>query len=262
MTAIAWGLAGVVACGRGQPSHHSSGTEKPAPSATTDTSSSDRVVTRPPHPLDFRGAKDRLREFYASRETTTLYSGCPIAGNAIDFTRCCVGPSAKRPRIEWEHVVPAATFGGALPEWRDGHPRCQKRGKPFRGRKCARRASPLFRSLEGDLHNLFPEVGDVNGARGDTPLGLVMGPGSRHPELASCGLRFGDGVVEPRGAVHGDVARAHLYMNGAYAEAVRLSTEARALFARWHAEDPPDDLERARNRMIRDAQGNGNPWIE
>ncbi|MBM4375399.1 MAG: endonuclease [Deltaproteobacteria bacterium] len=233
-----------------------------SPRALTESPAS-RAVERPPRPLDFRAAKQHLRAFYAERGATTLYSSCPLVGGEVDFTRCCVARQhAKRPAVEWEHVVPAATFGGALPEWRDGHPRCQKRDKPFRGRKCARRVSRLFQALEGDLHNLFPEVGDVNGARGDTPMGLVVETSVRHRELPSCGLRFGKGVVEPRGEVHGDVARAYLYMSGAYPEAVVLTEELRALFERWHAEDPPDELERARNRMIRDAQGNDNPWIE
>jgi len=112
------------------------------------------------------------------------------------------------------------------------------------------------------MHNLFPEIGDVNGARGDTPMGVLDGPASRHPELASCGLRFGTSVVEPRDAVHGDVARAYLYMSGAYPDAVRLDETTRTTFERWHAADPPDELEQIRNRMIRAEQGNGNPWIE
>jgi deoxyribonuclease-1 len=222
-----------------------------------------RPVVPPSHPLDFRAAKEHLRSFYAERAATTLYSSCALVGGEVDFTRCCVArETAKRPAVEWEHVVPAATFGGSLPEWREGHPRCQKRGKPFRGRKCARRASKRFKALEGELHNLFPEVGDVNGARGDTPMGLVVGAGTRHRDLQSCGLRFGDGVVEPRREVHGDVARAYLYMSAAYPDAVVLTVELRALLERWHSEDPPDDLERARNRMIRDTQGNTNPWID
>lgn len=222
-----------------------------------------RAAHRPPHPKTFREAKTVLREFYAGRDAATLYSACALKAGAVDWSRCCLSEAtAHRPRVEWEHVVPAAAFGGALPEWREGHTRCSKRGRPFRGRKCARRTSREFQAMEGDMHNLFPEIGDVNGARGDTPMGPVPTPDGRHADLAGCGLRFGASAVEPRGEVRGDVARAYLYMAAAYPTSVTLSDDQRAAFVRWHEQDPPDDLERARNRRIFAEQGNENPWLE
>jgi deoxyribonuclease-1 len=230
---------------------------------TTSPAPPPRRVEAPPRPKKFREAKERLRDLYRAQPSTTLYSNCPLNRLDVDWARCCMREAdARRPAVEWEHVVPAATFGGSLPEWREGHPRCAKKGRPFRGRKCARRASKRFEAMEGDMHNLFPELGDVNGARGDTPIGAFEGPSTRHQELASCGLRFGRSVVEPRDAVHGDVARAYLYMNAAYPDAVPLDEASRATFERWHVADPPDALERLRNRVILEEQGNGNPWIE
>lgn len=112
------------------------------------------------------------------------------------------------------------------------------------------------------MHNLFPEIGDVNGARGDTPMGLLDGPSTRHHELSSCALRFGSSVVQPPDEVRGDVARAYLYMSAAYSTAFKLDSSARETFARWHELDPPSDFERERNRWIASKQGNGNPWVE
>lgn len=225
----------------------------------------DRARTRAPSPTrprHFREAKRLLAAFYATRTARTVYSGCPLQGGSLDWAHCCLAKErAHRGAIEWEHVVPAAAIGARLPEWRDGHERCQKRGRPFRGRKCARRASTRFQQVEGDMHNLFPELGDVNGARGSEPMGTVTNPTPRHRELAGCGLTFGEHTVEPRPGVRGDVARAYLYMNDVYPDLVVLTDEARATYEQWHTSDPPDELEHARNRMIHAEQGNENPWI-
>lgn len=63
-------------------------------------------------------------------------------------------------RLEWEHVVPAEAFGKSFKEWMEGHPSCvEKSGKPFKGRKCAEKASLEFRFMESDMYNLYPESG-------------------------------------------------------------------------------------------------------
>ena len=36
----------------------------------------------------------------------------------------------------------------------------------------------------------------------------------------------------------------------------------RRMLLDWHRDDPPDDLERRRNRLIGEVQGNRNPWID
>lgn len=220
-------------------------------------------ATGPTKTHTFREAKHVLSRFYETHPATTLYSGCPLVFGRPDWAHCCLRrEDTRRAAIEWEHVVPASAFGGGLPEWREGHPRCEKRGRPFRGRKCARRVSARFQAMEGDMHNLFPELGDVNGARGDVPMGVVGRATARHAELSECGLRFGEHEVEPRPEVRGDVARAYLYMSDVYPDAVSLTDDARAAFERWHMADPPDAIERERNMRIHREQGNENPWIQ
>lgn len=256
----------LVACGR-QPTH----LEKPAKAtASKSAEAAHSEVEAPPHvsvpgpthARNFREAKRVLAAFYAKRDAHTVYSGCTLRRGIPDWGHCCLRrEETHRAPIEWEHVVPAAAFGGALPEWRNGHPRCEKHGHSFRGRKCARRASERFQRMEGDMHNLFPELGDVNGARSNLPMGTVPVANGHHPELATCGLQFGDASVEPRAEVRGEVARAYLYMNAVYFDLVELSPTARATYEAWNASDPPDDLERERNRMISLEQGNANPWI-
>jgi deoxyribonuclease-1 len=219
--------------------------------------------------LDFREAKRRLRAIYAQASSpVTLYGGCPLvvtgAGDApsllVDWTRCCHRPSdPERARLEWEHAVPAATLGGALSAWREGDPRCTKRGKPFRGRRCARRVSAEFRRMEGDMHNLFPAIGELNAARAALAPGLVPG---EPRAFGSCDFEIDATHVEPRPAARGDLARAYLYMDARYpASGILASAELRALVEIWQRDDPPDDWERARNRLIAAAQGNPNPFI-
>ena len=66
-------------------------------------------------------------------------------------------------RVEWEHVVPAENFGRFFSEWRDGSPECvDSKGRSFKGRKCAEKASREYRFMQADLYNLYPAIGAVN----------------------------------------------------------------------------------------------------
>lgn len=56
-------------------------------------------------------------------------------------------------RVEWEHVVPAENFGRTFTEWRNGNPQCiSKKGKPFKGRKCASKINTEYRYMQSDMH--------------------------------------------------------------------------------------------------------------
>ncbi len=229
-----------------------------------------RVVSPPPSPLTFSKAKRELRMLYRQGEHHTLYGDCSFVDWRVAWERCCFDPVAKsRRRLEWEHVVPAAALGRALPSWRRGDPSCvDSRGKPFRGRRCARRASEVFRHMEGDMHNLFPTIGVLNEARAAHAVGLIDGEprayGSCDFEVAQ-GARARRGVaqgkVEPRPAARGEIARAYLYMDAAYPQARLVDRPLRRLLLRWHRADPVDDWERRRNDFVAARQGNRNPWI-
>ena len=225
----------------------------------------------------FDEAKKALLQIYDAHRTD-LYCGCPFApepgrGLRVDLAACgyAVARDAQRAgRIEWEHAVAAASFGRTFTEWTTGDDRCvDAKGKRFKGRKCAGK-SPEFARMEGDLHNLFPVVGEVNGLRGDLPMGILDPPDRTppHHKATSDVFRFGAcqssverGVFLPRAEVRGDVARAALYMDGAYPSRHLLDEPHRQLFNRWSSEDPPDAWERERNRAITERQGNGNPFI-
>lgn len=243
----------------------------PAPPMPKSTPPSDERVTigaapaasaprsvPPSRPLDFREAKRALRELYDRRPRQTLYARCAFSAWRIDWSKCCFDPQREvRRRLEWEHVVPAAAFGRSFREWTEGHRDCVRKGKPYHGRRCARATSKAFAHMEGDMHNLYPAIGEINERRADLSIGMVDG---EPRELGSCDVEI-DGVLEPPPVARGDVARAYLYMAGTYS-ALSLDEPTRALVMAWHAADPPDAEERERNEYIERVQGNRNPWID
>jgi deoxyribonuclease-1 len=248
---------------------------------------SDDATTPAPGTLG-EGGNQRIRSFAEAKRTLgqiyekhriDLYCGCSFSPEAepakhglrVELATCgyVVARDATRAgRIEWEHAVAAATFGRTFSEWTSGDGRCvDPHGKRFKGRKCAGK-SREFARMEGDLHNLFPVVGEVNGLRGDLPMGVLDPPDRTHHTPSTDVFTFGAcksiierGVFLPRPEVRGDLARAALYMDRAYPSRHILDEEHRSLFQVWSATDPPDDWERERNRVISERQGNGNPFI-
>ena len=116
-----------------------------------------------------KAKKILLRQVYRDHKTT-FYCNCPFNSKkkilpSDNYTPKKDGKRAHR--LEWEHIVPAHAFGQSFPEWRNGHPKCKTRkGKPFKGRNCARKMAPQFRYMEADMYNLVPAVGEINGLRG------------------------------------------------------------------------------------------------
>jgi deoxyribonuclease-1 len=224
----------------------------------------------------FVEAKRALGRIY-EKHRVDLYCGCSFApdpgnGLRVDLASCGY-VVAKEPsragRIEWEHAIAASWFGRTFSEWTVGSDRCVDRsGKRFKGRRCAE-TSPEFARMEGDMHNLFPVVGEVNALRADLPMGILDSPeraAGRPPALdtftfGACRSTVERGVFLPRAEVRGDLARASLYMDRAYPARRLLDDAHRALFERWSAEDPLDEWERERGRLIAERQGNENPFI-
>ena len=55
------------------------------------------------------------------------------------------------------------------------------------------------------------------------------------------------------------MARAMLYIADRYD--MKIYERQRRMLLQWHRDDPVDDAERRRNRLIERVQGNPNPWI-
>lgn len=157
---------------------------------------------------------------------------------------CGVAFQARDRRYNIEHVYPMAWVTRAL--------RCGNR------QRC-RRESARFNRIESDMHNMYPARKDLNRARGAYPFRELEG--ERWVERG-CDMEIDHRIraVEPRPAARGDIARAMLYMADRYG--LEIYARQRRLLERWHRDDPPDENEHRRNRLIERVQGNRNPWID
>lgn len=198
---------------------------------------------------NFANAKKVLPRVYVGLQQD-IYCGCDYTGKRMDLRSCGYSPrkNLKRAeRLEWEHVVPANHLGGQRQCWQKG------------GRKACSGHDPVFDMMEGDLNNLTPSVGEVNGDRSNMSYGVwtrnprhVYGQCSSVPD-------FKTRIFQPREAVRGRLARISLYMYTRYK--LRLSGQNRQIWCAWAKEHPVDAWERKRNDRILSIQGEGNPFV-
>ncbi|GAW87150.1 deoxyribonuclease I [Bathymodiolus platifrons methanotrophic gill symbiont] len=157
-------------------------------------------------------------------------------------------------RLEWEHVVPAENFGRAYPAWRNGDAMCiTKKGKRYKGRRCATKVSKDYRYMQADLYNLYPSIGTVNALRSNYRYGMVEGE-----SLGNCLMTIQDRKAEPPNYAKGVVARVALYFDAVYPK-YTLSDSQRQLFNAWDGLYPVTELECKRSKIIEGIQGNVNP---
>ena len=212
---------------------------------------------------NFREAKKIAARLHAERGLT-LYCRCKYAGKTIDTASCGLVPARdprRAKRLEWEHVVPAEAFGQSFVEWREGAPACRKKGRTYRGRKCAEKNAEFAR-MEGDLYNLFPEDGEVNGLRSNYSMAEIGALGRfAGISFGGCKARIFESKFEPMDFAKGTVARAYLYMDGRYPGHGILSDKNRKLFAAWDAAHPVEPWECDLYRKIRKVQPDENPIL-
>ncbi|GIM53368.1 extracellular ribonuclease [Capnocytophaga cynodegmi] len=104
-----------------------------------------------------------------------------------------------------------------------------------------------------DLHHLRVCDSKVNNRRGNYPFT----DGKGEAKLVNKSWFPGD-------EWKGDVARMILYLNLRYGEELNedISTRSVGLLLKWNAEDPVSFIEKNRNNVIQQAQGNRNPFID
>ncbi len=148
-------------------------------------------------------------------------------------------------RVEWEHVMPAHNFGRHLQCWKDG------------GRKgCIK--DKLFKTMESDMHNLVPAIGEVNGNRSNYRYGankVTIG------QYGKCEVQvnFKAKRAYVKDNIKGDISRIYFYMSDKYN--VRLSKQERRMMEAWNKQDPVSNWERIKNGRVEKLQGNANPYI-
>lgn len=198
---------------------------------------------------DFAGAKKVLPQVFAGIEED-FYCGCRYTGKEVDLASC--GYVARKnenraSRIEWEHVVPAAQLGLQQQCWQQG------------GRKNCSGKDAAFDRMEGDLNNLVPAVGEVNGDRGNMSYGAwTRAPEHVYGQCASV-PDFRNRRFQPRDEVRGRAARISLYMASRYG--LSVSRQDRQLWCAWAKSHPVDQWEKTRNERILKLQGEGNPLV-
>ena len=207
-------------------------------------------------PQTFREAKlvAKREVFFDQGAMGDLYCGCRWtwtgeSGGRMDLAGC--GYQARKDpnraaRLEWEHIVPASTFGRQRQCWQQG------------GREHCQATDPTFSLMEADLHNLYPAVGEVNADRSNLNYGVAAGPAA----YGQCPTRvdFAARSAEPRDAAKGLVARATFYMVDRYG--LRLSDQQVRLLSAWSRQFPVSAWERERNRRITVVTGVSNPFVD
>ncbi|WP_108653100.1 endonuclease [Dongshaea marina] len=204
------------------------------------------------HPQSFQASKRELVKLYKQHsDVPTFYCHAPIKWEGkkgmphLYEAGYKVRKQEKRAnRIEWEHVVPAYWFGHQLKCWQDG------------GRKNCKKTSANFREMEGDMHNLVPAIGEVNGDRSNYRYSDWRGPGMYG--RCSMSIDFKKKQARPPEYTHGFIGRDYLYMRDKYG--LKISKAQIRLMQAW-AKQRPSEWECKRNQLIAQIQGNDNPYV-
>ncbi|NIE74384.1 deoxyribonuclease I [Pantoea sp. Ap-967] len=199
-------------------------------------------------------AKQKIYNDQASSAMGELYCGCKWtwagkSGGRVDLKSC--GYQARKlqtraERTEWEHIVPAWTFGHQRQCWQNG------------GREQCVDSDPTFRAMEANLFNLYPSVGEVNGDRSNFNYGMVSGVA---PQYGQCTTKidFQQKVAEPRDEVKGLVARTTFYMFDRYK--LNMSRQQQQVLMAWDKQHPVTAWEKQREQRIAAIMGHDNPFV-
>lgn len=210
-------------------------------------------------PQSFRSAKVAAKQHvYLDRNQAkqgTLYCGCTWrwtgkSGGRVDLSSCGYIPrknATRAKRIEWEHIVPAWVFGHQRQCWQHG------------GRKNCEATDAVFRTMESDLNNLAPSIGEVNGDRSNYRYGMVAK--TMPNQYGQCTTRtdFKQRVTEPRDAVKGLVARVTFYMYDRYG--LSMAKAQQQVLMAWDIKFPVTAWERERDKRVANIMGHHNPFV-
>ncbi|MBS7816628.1 endonuclease [Wohlfahrtiimonas chitiniclastica] len=203
----------------------------------------------------FAKAKTKLIKLYKDNPNIKeFYCGCDFTyeerKSSLDFKKCGYqvrnqSNIARANRIEWEHVMPAHNFGKNLQCWQEGgRKNCQDYAK--------------FNVMEGDMHNLQPAIGEVNGDRSNFRYSEFT---KRFGQYGKCHFAVDPKKrqVQPRNEIKGVIARTYLYMEARYG--IKVAEQEKKLMNEWNRTYPVNAWECRRNEIIAKMQGNDNPFI-
>ncbi|WP_178306441.1 endonuclease [Vibrio algicola] len=191
----------------------------------------------------------------------TVY--CNIPFNAKKQTQLPTGfdhslYTKRSQRIEFEHIVPAENFGSSFKQWREGDEKCvSSKGKAYKGRKCATKASEAFRLMQADGYNLYAAVGSVNAYRSNYNFQMLSGTQS---DFGSCDFHVDNRKAQPPVFARGLIARTYLYFDETYSS-FNISRQQRQLFTAWDKQYPVTQFECGKAKIVEKYQHNSNPIL-
>jgi deoxyribonuclease-1 len=133
-----------------------------------------------------------------------------------------------------------------------------KKGKKYKGRRCAEKVNQDYMRMQADMYNLYPAIGEVNGRRSNYSMAIIVG---EEREFGGCDVEIKNQQIEPRESIRGEIARTYMYMDSAYPSRGIISKKNRKLFEAWNEIDPVDKWECDRAKRIERIQGNSNPVV-
>jgi len=152
-------------------------------------------------------------------------------------------------RIEWEHIIPAENFGRQFSCWRDGDNQCiDKKGKKYKGRKCCKKISSIFKKMESDMMNLVPAIGEINADRKNF---RYMDTNEKlKGQYGECKFKvdFKNKKAYPANYTKGFIARTYFYFSKKYK--MKLSKQNKKMFTAWDKMYPPTEWEKIRKNRI------------
>jgi endonuclease I/chitodextrinase len=195
------------------------------------------------------------RDYYYENDGTVLdmYSENPVGLDPYNYSSGtadrCGNYKVEGDCYNREHIIPQSVFNSNSP-------------------------------LVSDAHSITPTDGKVNGLRSAFPHGIVASASQttlNGSKLGSSGVSGYSGTVfEPIDEFKGDIARMYLYFATRYENTVSgysfamfngssnqvFTTAFLNMLLTWHAQDPVNAREIARNNAIYVRQNNRNPFID
>ena len=212
-------------------------------------------------PATFTEAKKYAKQIF-EESPHTFYCGCRYdKHNKINLKSCgyeIQKDKRRAARLEWEHIMPVSLWGKDLDCWKKTVC-CKEKKECYKGRSCCRTKDPHFAAMEADLHNIVPEIGELNQLRSNYRFGVL--PEVKEGRFGRCEIKIDADLrrVEPRDEVKGTVARAYLYMADQYG--ITLSNSQRKLYTSWDKLYPPTSWEISWDEKVAKIQGNHNRFI-
>lgn len=118
-----------------------------------------------------------------------------------------------------------------------------------------------YREASSDLHNLWPAIEQSISNRRSLAFGMILDEEYRDktPDCDFERTTSKYAIVEPRGAIKGQIARSFLYMVHWYDLPTR---DLLPLMVKWNKDHPPNEEENKRQVLIEAYQGKRNIFIK